>query len=159
MSVGPLKTLKNALNGNDQHLVAFHGIHVNFWAKMAFSSLSEACGAAAIRNGTIKLVFHANIVEYLRTIDNQPQYCVKIVSSLPKQITEQYYLERNATGYEIPIDQEVLNRMTTKAITAPKHESSIVGSNPTDVNKYELLGRPLSTLQTVTINYPDGYKE
>jgi hypothetical protein len=43
-------------------------------------------------------------VNYLRTIDSQPQFCVKIVSSLPKQITERYYTERNATGYEIPLD-------------------------------------------------------
>ena len=31
--------------------------------------------------------------------------------------------------------------------------------NKDDVNKFELLGRTLESLQVVTINYPDGYKE
>ena len=45
-----MRTLRTALLGNDMYLVAFHGIHLNFWAKYAFSSFFEACGAAANRN-------------------------------------------------------------------------------------------------------------
>ena len=51
------------------------------------------------------MAFHDTIVDYLKTIHSEPQFCVKIVSSLPKQVTERYYTERNATGYEIPLDQ------------------------------------------------------
>ena len=101
--MGPISPLKNALYGNDQHLVSFHAIHLGWLAKKTLTSVLESCGKSATR-GHITYFFHETIVNYLRTIDSQPQFCVKIVSSLPKQITERYYTERNATGYEIPLD-------------------------------------------------------
>lgn len=45
MNTGPLKTLRDALYGNDKYLVAFHGIHMKILAKWAFSNLTLGCGA------------------------------------------------------------------------------------------------------------------
>jgi hypothetical protein len=38
-------------------------------------------------------------------------------------------------------------------------QDAVKEENKDDVNKFELLGRTLESLQVVTINYADGYKE
>jgi len=60
--------------------------------------------------GEFAFQFNDTIVDYLKTIDTEPQFCVKIVSSLPKQITERYYDERARSRYEIPLDQAHITR-------------------------------------------------
>ena len=73
--------------------------------------MTEGCnGRSNLRQVTFEN--HDSIVAYLRRIHSDPQFCVKIVSSLPKQLTERYYEERNSSGYEIPLDQAHLTRNT-----------------------------------------------
>lgn len=90
--------------GHDRYMISFQGIHVGYFAKSGFTGWFDGCGKKNAA-GQFTMAFHDTIVDYLKTIQSEPQYCVKIVSSLPKQVTERYYTERNATGYEIPLDQ------------------------------------------------------
>jgi hypothetical protein len=54
-------------------------------------------------NANTTVAFHSDIVAYLRTIDRDPQFCLKIIGALPKVLTEKYYQERNKMNYEIPM--------------------------------------------------------
>jgi len=109
-------------------------------------------------------------VDYLKTIDSEPQFCVKIISSLPKTITEKYYDERTRSRYEIPLDSAHI----TRPVTTTGHLSSMMiqgapqaGATKDTVNacdeqasKYELLGRPLNALLRVTVQYENSeYRE
>lgn len=101
--------------------------------------------------------FHSDIVHYLQTIDTDPQYCVKTISSLPKAVTEQYYEERNKQGYEIPLNQGHLVRAS--AMVPEKPVAALALQLEGDSNKFELIGMPLHSFPTVQINYAKGYKE
>lgn len=141
---------------------------MNYWSRSTFQGITDSCNR---RHAQIRVDFHDTIVAYLRSIHQDPQFCVKIVSSLPKQVTERYYEERNSTGYEIPLDQAHLSRVT-KALGAQHMSQMVLGqvdkpntqqphqsTEGQDVNRFELLGRPLQSLTLVRINYADGYKE
>ena len=80
---GPIKTLKAAIIGNYQYISSFSGIHMNYIHRSNFSGWMGGCGGnATLRE--FQYAFHDSIVDYLKTIDSEPQFCVKIVSSLPK---------------------------------------------------------------------------
>jgi hypothetical protein len=102
---GPLKTLKSNLQNNGQghgerYLAAFHAVHMGYTAKTFNGSIFD-CSKRGNRN--LPIHYHDSIVHLLRQFDHDPQFCVKIVSSLPKEITEKYYQERNNEEYEIPL--------------------------------------------------------
>ena len=155
----PLKTLKMAMHANARYLRAFHGIYTT--KSQLQGGYFTACNDKMQFNN-VDFFFHEDIVRYLRTIDSDPQFCVKIISSLPKQITEKYYQERNKQGYEIPLNQGHLTRASK--LVGPGHVSQMVEPKPAAIqdeesNKFELLGRTLNTFPTLEIKYSDEHSE
>ena len=143
----PIKTLKAALINTAHYLRHFRGIYCS---KYQLNGYFDACNNKLFHKN-LELHFHEDIVHYLMTIDSDPQYCVKTISSLPKAITEQYYEERNRQGYEIPLNQGHLT--TTAALKQP----TVLTDG--EVNKFELIGMPLNSFPTVQINYSETYSE
>ena len=96
-------------NINPETFIAFHAIHLTYWVKSMGSGWFSSCRR---NNRQIPVNYHESIVAFLQKIDKDPQFCMKLVSSLPKETTERYYEERNSLGYEIPLSKAHLTRTT-----------------------------------------------
>lgn len=84
----PLKTLKMAMHANARYLRSFHGIYTT--KSQLQGGFFDSCNNKMQFNN-VDFFYHEDIVHYLRVIDSDPQFCVKIISALPKPITEKYY--------------------------------------------------------------------
>jgi len=102
--------------------------------------------------------YHESIVAFLQKVDRDPEFCVRLVSSLPKEITEKYYEERNREGYEIPLAKSHLSR-NTQSISAQRASQLLFTTPQTDSTtgqaNNELFSNSIAGMQTIRLNHAD----
>lgn len=86
---GAIKSLRDAIHGNATYLRNFVGLYLSYFSQAAFTGYFTTCRSR--KKGEWDYNFYSNLVEYFREIESNPQFCVKIVCALPKEITEVWF--------------------------------------------------------------------
>lgn len=160
---GAAKSLRDAISGKATYIKAFVGLYLGWWQQNMFTGHFITCRSKKKSEWDYR--FYSNLVEYFREIQSNPQFCVKIVQALPKEITEVWFQERQKYNYEIPLTMKDLQQpnLVGRSNVSLRLTDNVGGEKLPDSgasgNKYELLGQTLERLELVRVRYESGYSE